>query len=204
MHQVTVLLIAILAIISVAIAEPLLPDGYYRICKGKHRLPRTYRYFTAYPNANVGSVRLEPRDEAKLQVWRLRNHGKGRVSLEVYDKNADKRKFLSEGRPGILPGAHLGVIEKRRKWFFTSVGENIWTRYILTHPIKYYNQTLVASEGNSRDEDINKPNWVTFRGEDQEDYTREWRFLKAVIDDDEDDKHNDDEVDKHNDDEDDE
>ncbi|ORZ17513.1 hypothetical protein BCR41DRAFT_352618, partial [Lobosporangium transversale] len=192
MHQVAVLLIAILAIISVAIAEPLLQDGYYRIYKGTFHVPARNRYFTAYPDARTGSVRLELKDEGKLQVWRLRNHSKGRVSLEVYDKDADERKYLSEGRSGALPGAHLGVTEERQRWFITKVGVSSYTRYMLTHPRKFDNQTLVVSESGS-DED--KINFVSFRYEGQEGYTQAWKFAKVNINDSEGDKHNDDEDD---------
>ncbi|ORZ17508.1 hypothetical protein BCR41DRAFT_352613 [Lobosporangium transversale] len=178
MHQVAVLLIAILAIISVAIAEPLLPNGYYRIFKGNQHVPSRNRYFTAYPDARTGSVRIEPKDEAKLQVWQLRNHSKGQVSLQIYDKNADKRKYLSEGRSGALPGASLGVTEKPQRWFITRIAGGPFTRHVLAHPRKVNNQTLVVSESNSNEEE-GKINWVSFRYEGQEGYIKGWKFARV-------------------------
>ncbi|KAF9897770.1 hypothetical protein BX616_005008 [Lobosporangium transversale] len=183
MHQVTVLLIAILAIISVAIAEPLLPNGYYRIFKGIQHVPSQNRYFTAYPNARAGSVRTEPKDEAKLQVWRLRNHSKGQVSLQIYDKNADKRKYLSEGRSGALPGASLGVTEKAQRWFITKIAGGPFTRYILTHPRKFRNQTLIVSESYPYGEDDDKINWVAFRYQGQSNHTQAWKFARVYPED---------------------
>ncbi|ORZ17523.1 hypothetical protein BCR41DRAFT_352632 [Lobosporangium transversale] len=193
MHQITILLIAIIAVISVAAAKPLLPDGYYRIYKGNHRVPSRNRYFTAYLDARTGSVRIETKNDDELQVWRLRNHGKGQVSLQVYNEDADERKYLSEGRSGALPGAHLGVTEKRQKWFITKVGVSLYTRYMLAHPRKVNNQTLIVSESNTYDEDIGKPNWVSFRYQGQTNYTQAWKFARVYPDDDDsDDKHNDD------------
>ncbi|ORZ17516.1 hypothetical protein BCR41DRAFT_421740 [Lobosporangium transversale] len=190
MHQAVALLVAIFAIISVVIAEPLLPNGYYRIYKGNHRVPSKNRYFTAYPDDRTGSVKIELKTEDELQVWRLRNHDNGKVSLEVYDEDADESKYLSEGRSGALPGAHLGVTEKRQKWFITKVGRSYYTRYMLTHPRKFHNQTLVVSESNSYEEDVTKPNWVSFRCEGQTNYTLAWKFARVYPDEDEDAKHN--------------
>ncbi|KAF9898464.1 hypothetical protein BX616_003996 [Lobosporangium transversale] len=190
MHQAVALLVAIFAIISVVIAEPLLPNGYYRIYKGNHRVPSKHRYFTAYPDDRTGSVKIELKNEDELQVWRLRNHDNGKVSLEVYDEDADESKYLSEGRFGALPGAYLGVTEKRQKWFITRVGRGAYTRYALTHPRKFNNQTLIVSESNTYDDDINKPNRVSFRYEGQEGYTHAWMFWRVYPDGDNgDDKH---------------
>ncbi|KAF9897357.1 hypothetical protein BX616_005742, partial [Lobosporangium transversale] len=192
MHQATVLLVAILAAISVAIAEPLLPNGYYRIFKGYYRLPARNRYFTAYPDARSGSVKIELNNEDKLQVWRLRNHSKDQVSLEVYDEDADESKYLSEGRSGALPSASLGVTKTRQKWFISRVGRGRYIRYKLTHPRKFRNQTLVVSESNTFEENDDKMNWVSFKYESQTNYTLAWRFARVYPDDDEDeeDKHN--------------
>ncbi|KAF9113571.1 hypothetical protein BGX27_001278 [Mortierella sp. AM989] len=170
MRHIAIYVIAILAIFSVAMAgPPLLPNGYYRIYKGAVRPASSHRFFTARPDNRTGSVRLEPRSTSRLQEWRLRNHGNGQISLEV----RGKKKYLSEGRAGALPGAFVGVTEKRQRWNITRIAGGQYTRYVLAFPRQVFNKTLLVSE--STDSPV--PKYVAFQNEGHN-TTQAWKFVR--------------------------
>ncbi|KAF9953191.1 hypothetical protein BGZ72_005616 [Mortierella alpina] len=174
MRQAIILLIAILAIIhAVMAAEPLLPSGKYHIYSGSSHQPSSRRYFTGKPDARAGSVTLEPVSKSKKQVWRLRNHSSGRVSLELLELKGEK-KYLSEGRSGALPGAHVGVTEKQQKWNIVRVAGGPFTRYTLSHPRQVFNKTLVVSTSTGSLD----PKRVSFQNEDKPEVTKAWKFVK--------------------------
>ncbi|KAF9280352.1 hypothetical protein BGZ68_007295 [Mortierella alpina] len=174
MRHAVILLIAILAIIHAVLAKPLLPNGYYRIYSGNSHHPPSNRYFTGKPDNRAGSVTLEPNSTSSLQVWRLRNHSSGYVSLELRGGN---KKYLSEGRSGALPGAHVGVTEKQQKWKIAKVAGGSFTRYTLTFPRKVFNKTLVVSTSTGSLD----PKRVSFQNEDKPEVTKAWKFARYTL-----------------------
>ncbi|KAF9558868.1 hypothetical protein EC968_006850 [Mortierella alpina] len=173
MRQAIFLLVAILAIVhTVTAAEPLLPNGWYRIYKGTFHYPPANRYFTGKPDARAGSVSLLPNSSSPMQIWRLRNHSNGQVSLELRGK---KKYYLSEGRSGALPGAHIGVTETRQRWNITKVAGGSFTRYTLTFPREVFGKKLVVSTSTGSLD----PQRVAFQNEDtEEEVTKAWKFAR--------------------------
>ncbi|KAF9949204.1 hypothetical protein BGZ70_001879 [Mortierella alpina] len=171
MRHAATLLLAIIAIIhAVLAAAPLLPNGNYRIYNGNSHHPPSNRYFTGKPDARAGSVSLEPNSTSPMQVWKLRNHSSGRVSLQLV--GSKERRYLSEGRSGALPGAHVGVTEKQQKWNIVKVAGGSFTRYTLSFPRKVFNKTLVVSTSTG------SLKRVAFQNEDNPDVTKAWKFAR--------------------------
>ncbi|KAG9067835.1 hypothetical protein KI688_011423 [Linnemannia hyalina] len=146
MRQATAIaLLSLLALlINMALAAPLFPNGNYVIFRGTNHNPAGYTYFTASPNPANWAVTIEPKSTTpnKLQVWKLRNHSSGSISLELVGK---KGYYLGEGRSGGLPGAYLGTNNaSQQKWKITKVLGGDLTKYKLTFPRKFNNRTLVA------------------------------------------------------------
>ncbi|KAK3847841.1 MAG: hypothetical protein J3R72DRAFT_430921 [Linnemannia gamsii] len=119
-------LVALLALLNITLAAavaPLFPNGEYSIFSGTRHNPKGYLLFTGSPNPSNSAVTLELRaknNPKKLQVWKLRNHSSGRISLELVGK---KGYYLGEGRSGGLPGAYLGTNNaNQQKWDIKRVG----------------------------------------------------------------------------------
>ncbi|KAG0249920.1 hypothetical protein BG011_008802 [Mortierella polycephala] len=173
MRQAAIYLVTILTIINVAMAAvPLIPNGYYRIFTGNIHNPSSNRYFTAKLDARAGSVSLLPESSSPLQVWRLRNHANGQVSLEL---RAKKKYYLSEGRSGALSGAYVGVTKSQQKWNITKFAGGPFTKYILAHPRRVFNKTLLVSES----PDSVDPKYVAFLNEDYPEALQAWKFASA-------------------------
>jgi hypothetical protein len=105
-------------------AEPLFPNGNYVIFKGTYHFPAGHKYFTGSPNPSNWAVTLESKSTTpdKLQVWKLRNHSSGSISLELVGKSG---YYLGEGRSGGLPGAYLGTNNaNQQKWKITRVSSD--------------------------------------------------------------------------------
>ncbi len=171
MRHAAVLLIVVLATIhAVMAAARLLPNGLYRIYNGNSHHPPSNRYFTGKTDASSGSVILQPTSTSSSQIWRLRNHSNGQVSLELLGK---KKHYLSEGKSGINPGAHMGVTKRQRRWDIVKVAGGSFTRYTLSYT-KEDNKTLVVSTSTGSLE----PKRVAFQYEDNPDVTKAWKFAR--------------------------
>ncbi|KAF9976861.1 hypothetical protein BGZ75_000146 [Mortierella antarctica] len=172
MRHAIIVLIAILAIIhAVMAAAPLLANGYYRIYTGNSHHPPSNRYFTGKTDASLGSVSLEPNSTSPMQVWRLRNHSNGQVSLEL---RGEEKYYLSEGRSGALPGANVGVTRKQQRWNIEKFAGGSFTRYTLKYPRQVFNKTLVVSTSTGSVD----PKRVAFQNEDNPDVTKAWKFAR--------------------------
>ncbi|KAK3805075.1 MAG: hypothetical protein J3R72DRAFT_124444 [Linnemannia gamsii] len=159
MRQAAVFFITILVIVNMAMAvTPVRPNGIYRLYIGNFVAPQTHRFVTAEPDARQGRVRIRRHSESKYQEWRLRNVGNGQVTLE---SRGAKRKYLSAGRSGALPGAHLGVTPTKQKWFISQEAGGPFTSYKLTYPCPVFNKTLVVSYSSNSGE----PWYVVFANE---------------------------------------
>lgn len=173
MRQATaVVLFTLLALlVNVALAAPLFPNGNYVIFRGTNHHPAGNTYFTASPNPANWAVTLEPKSTTpdKLQVWRLRNHSSGSISLELVGKAG---YYLGEGRSGGLPGAYLGTNNaSQQKWKITRVLGGDLTKYKLTFPRKFHNRTLVVDDS----PDSTTPTRVALAYEDLE-ITQAFKF----------------------------
>ncbi|KAG9322430.1 hypothetical protein KVV02_004784 [Mortierella alpina] len=169
MRHAIIVLIAILAIIhAVMAAAPLLANGYYRIYTGNSHHPPSNRYFTGKTDASVGSVSLEPNSTS--QVWRLRNHSNGQVSLELRGK---EKYYLSAGRSA-LPGANVGVTRTQQRWNIEKFAGGSFTRYTLKYPTQVFNKTLVVSTSTGSVD----PKRVAFQNEETPDVTKAWKFAR--------------------------
>ncbi|KAF8942453.1 hypothetical protein BGZ47_006455 [Haplosporangium gracile] len=173
MRQVTALTLFTLVVllINMVLAEPLLPNGDYVIYQGTPHNPPDHKYFTGSPNPSNWAVTLEltSTTPSKLQVWRLRNHSSGAISLELVGKSG---YYLGEGRSGGLPGAYLGTNNaNQQKWKITRVLGGDLTKYKLTFPLKFNNRTLVVDDS----PDSTTPTRVALAYEDLE-ITQAFRF----------------------------
>ncbi|KAG0289401.1 hypothetical protein BGZ96_007051 [Linnemannia gamsii] len=140
------LLALLLNLALTALAAPLFPNGNYVIFQGTNHHPAGNKYFTASPNPSNWAITLESKSNttAKLQVWKLRNHSSGSISLELVGKSG---YYLGEGRSGGLPGAYLGTNNaNQQKWKITRVLGGDLTKYKLTFPRKFNNRTLVVDD----------------------------------------------------------
>ncbi|KAF9148748.1 hypothetical protein BG015_009492 [Linnemannia schmuckeri] len=168
----TFTLFALVALlINVVLGEPLFPNGKYVIYKGTPHNPPGHKYFTGSPNPSNWAVTLELKSTTpdKLQVWRLRNHSSGAISLELVGKPG---YYLGEGRSGGLPGAYLGTNNaNKQKWKITRVLGGDLTKYKLTFPRKFNNRTLVVDAS----PDSTTPTRVALAYEDLE-ITQAFRF----------------------------
>ncbi|KAF9096709.1 hypothetical protein BGX23_010645 [Mortierella sp. AD031] len=124
-----------------ASAAPLLPNGNYVINRESYHNP--IRYFSGHPNRANWAVDLPPRTTTAdvLQVWHLRNHSSGLISLELVGKAGF---YLGLGRGGALPGAYTGTTNaNQQKW---RISQEDPTRFKLTYPIKVNGQNLVLDQ----------------------------------------------------------
>ncbi|KAF9370297.1 hypothetical protein CPB97_002874 [Podila verticillata] len=170
MRQTILALVTLLAIAQAVLAQ-LYANGDYRIFYGKIQVPRIQRYITAKPDARSGSARTFPRDDASLfQVWRLKNHKNGQVTLE--SKGA-RGKYLSPGRSGALPGAYLGVTTNAQKWNIAEKARGPFTSYELSYPKSVFNKTLVISNDST---DKEEPYYVNFANQGVEGTLQGWKF----------------------------
>ncbi|KAG0070876.1 hypothetical protein BGZ93_007584 [Podila epicladia] len=173
MRQTILALVVLFAIVQAVLAQ-LHPNGYYRIYYGNYQAPITHRFITAEPDARTGSVRTFPRDnKSKFQVWRLRNHKNGQVTLE--SKGA-RGKYLSPGRSGALPGAYLGVTTTAQKWNIAKKHGGPFTAYELAYPKPVFNKTLVVSY-DSKDKE--EPYYVNFANQGVEGTLQAWKFARV-------------------------
>ncbi|KAF9290613.1 hypothetical protein BGZ74_000489 [Mortierella antarctica] len=174
MRQTILALVALLAIVQVVLAQQVLENGNYRIYYGNYQVPKTHRFVTAEPDARTGRVRTFPRnDKKKLQVWRLKNHKNGQVTLE--SKGA-RGKYLSPGRSGALPGAYMGVTTTAQKWKITEMHGGPFTSYELAYPKLVSNKTLVVSM-DSKDKE--EPYYVNFANQGVEGTRQAWKFARV-------------------------
>ncbi|KAF9421653.1 hypothetical protein BGZ94_008776 [Podila epigama] len=172
MHP-TVVTLAVLAIVQVVLAQ-VLQNGDYRIYYGNYQVPKTFRFITAEPNASTGSARTFPKDgESLLQIWRLKNHKNGQVTLE--SKGA-RGKYLAPGRSGALPGAYLGVTNTAQKWNFAKQAGGPFTRYELAYPKPVFNKTLVVSTDAA---DKEEPYYVNFGEQGAHETLQAWKFAQV-------------------------
>ncbi|KAG0372328.1 hypothetical protein BGX24_000404 [Mortierella sp. AD032] len=170
-------LVALLALLNITLAAavaPLFPNGEYSIFSGTRHNPKGYLLFTGNPNPSNSAVTLELRatnNPKKLQVWKLRNHSSGRISLELVGK---KGYYLGEGRSGGLPGAYLGTNNaNQQKWDIKRVLGGEFTKYQLTFPRKFNNKTLVVD----RSPDSTTPTRVSLQYLNPE-IAQAWKFGK--------------------------
>ncbi|KAG0268332.1 hypothetical protein BGZ95_002504 [Linnemannia exigua] len=169
-------LVALLALLNMALAAvtPLFPNGEYSIFIGTRHNPKGYLLFTASPKPSNWAVTLElraPKNPKKLQVWKLRNHSSGRISLELVGKPG---YYLGEGRSGGLPGAYLGTNNaSQQKWDIKRVLGGEFTKYQLTFPKKFQNKTLVIDDS----PDSTTPKRVSLQYLNPE-ITQAWKFGK--------------------------
>ncbi|KAF9103260.1 hypothetical protein BGX29_003606 [Mortierella sp. GBA35] len=163
MHQVVVVLLAILALFNCAVlsapvdpeaapvdpagaAAPLLANGNYRIHNGNYQAPSTYRFLTGNPNPLLWDITLLPKsnDTNHLQVWKLRNHSGGTISLKLVGKPG---YYLGEGRSGGLPGAYAGTTKSiQQRWKFSREAGGAFTKYKLKFPRQFQGKNLVLIE----------------------------------------------------------
>ncbi|KAF9103262.1 hypothetical protein BGX29_003608 [Mortierella sp. GBA35] len=160
MRQVTVFLCAILALLSVVLSAPtasapdpvpLRPNGKYHIYNGNRHNPRGFLYVSGSPNKNNYAVtyQLASNSSNVLQVWKLRNHSSGAISLELVGK---KGYYLGTHRSGANPGAHLATQKTtQQKWKIKKVLGGEFTKYQLTYPHKVRNQTLAVDHTDYED-----------------------------------------------------
>ncbi|KAF9944142.1 hypothetical protein BGZ65_012550 [Modicella reniformis] len=151
------------------VAVSLLPDGFYRLHNGGLHNPGSWYYVTAEPNA--GLVSLLPKSETAFQVWQLRNHLNGQVSLEVRGKPG---YYLTPGGSGALAGEPLGVTQTQQMWDFGKFAGGPFTRYYLAYPEPILGKTLLVSEGTELESVIftNQEGGVTA--------TQAWKFAPAA------------------------
>ncbi|KAF9333664.1 hypothetical protein BG006_003310 [Podila minutissima] len=175
MRQTILALVALLAIVQVVLAQQVLENGNYWIYYGNYQVPKTHRFVTAEPDARAGRVRTFPRnDKSKLQVWRLKNHKNGQVTLE--SKGA-RGKYLSPGRSGALPGAYMGVTTTAQKWNVAKVRGGPFTAFELTYPKPVFNKTLVVSMDS---EDKEEPYYVNLANEGVDGARMAWKFARVL------------------------
>jgi len=156
MHQ-TILTLVILLLIAQTTLAYVLRNGDYRIYYGNYQAPITHRFFTAKPNSRDGNVQMYPREDSNYQIWRLRNKGNGKVTLE--SKGA-RGKYLGLGRSDARPGSYLGVVHKPVKFRITRKFGGPFTAYELAYPKKVDGDTLVVSLDNG--EGREEPYFVNF------------------------------------------
>jgi len=148
----------------------LLPNGDYTISSGSRHNPSYY--FTGYTNQVGGYVTLESRDSTKWQVWRLRNHSTGHISLEIVGRGG---YYLGPGRSGVAPGAYLGVNSAAQtKWDIKRLPGPDQPRYKLISLEKYDNRTLVVDRAS---ESVD-PSRVAYQYDDPS-TIQAWRFSLA-------------------------
>ncbi|KAF9096708.1 hypothetical protein BGX23_010644 [Mortierella sp. AD031] len=129
-----------------ATTSPLLPNGDYRIYTGINHYPRSWSYFTGFTGSAAWAVSLLPKSTNAnvLQVWRLRNHSSGLISLELVGKTG---YYLGEGGEGnAAPGIQAGTGTKQQKWRISRSAGGDLTRYKLTFPTEFNGETLVLDE----------------------------------------------------------
>ncbi|KAF9921702.1 hypothetical protein FBU30_008223 [Linnemannia zychae] len=173
MRQATILLlITLLTVLStVMAADPLFPNGNYRLFRGTSHNPKANVYITGSPNPSNWALTVETNSTSPdhLQVWRLRNHSSGLVSFELVGKPG---YYLGEGRSGGLPGAYLGTNNaNQQKWKITRVLGGDLTKYKLTFPRKFQGKNLVIEKS----PDSVDPPRVALAYEDPE-ITQAWKI----------------------------
>ncbi|KAG0026465.1 hypothetical protein BGZ81_006331 [Podila clonocystis] len=173
MRQTILSLFALLAVVQVVLAQ-LLANGHYRIYYGNYQAPQTHRFITAEPDARQGHVRTFPRDnKSKFQIWRLRNHKNGQITLESKGAHG---KYLSEGRSGALPGANLGIFTTAQKWNITKKAGGPFTSYELAYPRRVFDKVLVVSINSKYSEE---PYDVKLANQGKEGTLQSWKFARV-------------------------
>jgi len=164
MHQ-TILTIAIflLLIVQTTLAV-VLEDGDYRIYYGNYHVPKTYRFFTAQSDTTDGSVQTYPREKDldDDQIWRLRNEGRGQVTLE--SKGAPGKYLGLLRRSGAHAGAYLGVVPTPVKFLMAKDFDGPFKTYELVYPERVDGKILAVSLDDDGDDDGDKkePYFVNF------------------------------------------
>ncbi|KAF9103261.1 hypothetical protein BGX29_003607 [Mortierella sp. GBA35] len=152
-----------------ASAAPLLRNGNYLINRESYHNP--IRYFSGNPQKIAWPITLEPKSTTGgvLQVWRLRNHSRGMVSLELVGNTG---YYLGQGKRGPRPGAYVGTTVNQQKWKL-SRDDDDHSRYKLTFPTKVNGQKLVLNQSPYY---IDPPR-LAFAYEDP-DVDQSWRFAR--------------------------
>ncbi|KAG0225917.1 hypothetical protein BGW42_004040 [Actinomortierella wolfii] len=174
MHKALVLLVAALVIAQAVLAQHDLTNGIYKIWQGNHNVPKTQVFFTAKPDARDGTVVVEPKNNKKDQLWKVKVYG-NQITVE---SQAAKGKYLSTGREGNNNGAFVRL-GKAQRFDTTRKHGGPWTAYELAHPRPTSEGKItVVSESSSKDE--NGHYYIAYINQDTEGERQAWKFSKQA------------------------
>ncbi|KAG0249215.1 hypothetical protein DFQ27_000278 [Actinomortierella ambigua] len=136
--------------------------------------PFTYRYITARPDKRDGVVVLAGPSNKTDQLWKVKGHSNGQITIESKAAKGKKNRYLSTGRSGNNNHA-LVRLGPSQRFTVTMKAGGPFTSFEMAHPKKTSTGHItVVSVSNSTDPNGNE--YIAYINQNTEGHIQSFKF----------------------------